>query len=58
MLFLMVVIYLVVYTKGLRGLGGVAIEEMGGLDILFFFAFISGALMKPAGSLAPALWCH
>jgi aquaporin Z len=43
---LMAVIAVVVYTKGLRGFGG--------LDI-FFLAFISGASMNPARSLAPAL---
>ena len=52
--FLMAIIYLVVYTKGLRGLGGLAIGAMVGLDI-FFLAFISGASMNPARSLAPAL---
>ena len=52
---LMAVIYLVVYTKGLRGLGGLAIGGMVGLDI-FFLAFISGASMNPARSLAPALF--
>jgi aquaporin Z len=51
---LMAVIYLVVYTKGLRGLGSLAIGGMVGLDI-FFLAFISGASMNPARSLAPAL---
>ena len=51
---LMAVIYLVVYTKGLRRLGGLAIGGIVGLDI-FFFAFISGASMNPARSLAPAL---
>lgn len=51
---LMAVIYLVVYTKGLRRLGGLAIGGMVGLDI-FFLAFISGASMNPARSLAPAL---
>jgi aquaporin Z len=51
---LMAVIYLVVYTKGLRRLGGLAIGAMVGLDI-FFLAFISGASMNPARSLAPAL---
>jgi aquaporin Z len=51
---LMAVICLVVYTKGLRGLGGLAIGGMIGLDI-FFLAFISGASMNPARSLAPAL---
>jgi aquaporin Z len=52
--FLMAVIYLVVYTKGLRRLGGLVIGGMVGLDI-FFLAFISGASMNPARSLAPAL---
>jgi aquaporin Z len=51
---LMAVIYLVVYTKGLRRLGGLAIGGIVGLDI-FFLAFISGASMNPARSLAPAL---
>ena len=51
---LMAVIYLIVYTKGLRRLGGLAIGGMVGLDI-FFLAFISGASMNPARSLAPAL---
>lgn len=51
---LMGVIYVVVYTKGLRRLGGLAIGGMVGLDI-FFLAFISGASMNPARSLAPAL---
>ncbi|HKI09340.1 MAG TPA: aquaporin [Nitrososphaeraceae archaeon] len=45
---------MVVYTKGLRGLGGLVIGGMVGLDI-FFLAFISGASMNPARSLAPAL---
>lgn len=53
--FLMAVIYLVVYTKGLWGLGGLAIGGMVGLDI-FFLAFISGASMNPVRSLAPALF--
>ena len=52
---LMAVIYLVVYTKGLRGFGGLLIGGMVGLDI-FFLAFISGASMNPARSLAPALF--
>jgi len=43
---LMAVIAVVVYTKGLRGFGG--------LDI-FFLAFLSGASMNPVRSLAPAL---
>jgi aquaporin Z len=51
---LMAVIYLAVYTKGLRGFGGLVIGGMVGLDI-FFLAFISGASMNPARSLAPAL---
>jgi aquaporin Z len=51
---LMAVIYLVVYTKGLWRLDGLAIGGMVGLDI-FFLAFISGASMNPARSLAPAL---
>jgi aquaporin Z len=51
---LMAVIYLVIYTKGLWRLGGLAIGGMVGLDI-FFLAFISGASMNPARSLAPAL---
>jgi aquaporin Z len=52
---LMVVIYSVVYTKGLWKLDGLAIGGMVGLDI-FFLAFISGASMNPARSLAPALF--
>lgn len=51
---LMTVIYAVVYTKGLRGFSGIAIGGIVGLDI-FFLAFISGASMNPARSLAPAL---
>ena len=51
---LMAVIMVVVHTKGLRGFGGIAIGGMVGLDI-FFLAFISGASMNPARSLAPAL---
>jgi aquaporin Z len=51
---LMAVIYLVVYTKGLWRLGGMAIGGTVGLNI-FFLAFISGASMNPARSLAPAL---
>lgn len=52
---LMAVIFTVVYTKGLRGFGGLAIGGIVGLDI-FFLAFISGASMNPARSLAPALF--
>ncbi len=51
---LMATILLVVHTKGLKGFGGIAIGAMIGLDI-FFLAFISGASMNPARSLAPAL---
>ena len=47
---LMAVILVVVHKKGLRGFGGIV-----GLDI-FFLAFISGASMNPARSLAPALF--
>jgi aquaporin Z len=51
---LMAVIVVVVYTKGLRGYSGLVIGGIVGLDI-FFFAFITGASMNPARSLAPAL---
>lgn len=51
---LMVVILLVIHTKGLKGFSGIAIGGIVGLDI-FFFSFISGASMNPARSLAPAL---
>ena len=51
---LMAVILTVVYTKGLKGFGGIVIGGIIGLDI-FFLAFISGASMNPARSLAPAL---
>lgn len=51
---LMTVIFVVVYTKGLGGFSGIAIGGIVGLDI-FFLAFISGASMNPARSLAPAL---
>jgi aquaporin Z len=51
---LMSVIYVVVYTKRLKRFGGIAIGGIVGLDI-FFLAFISGASMNPARSLAPAL---
>lgn len=51
---LMAVIMTVVHTKGLRGFGGIVIGTMIGLDI-FFFAFVSGASMNPARSLAPAI---
>jgi aquaporin Z len=62
---LMAIIIAVVYTKGLKGYGGLVIGGIVGLDI-FYFAFISGASMNPARSLAPAftsgvlgnLWLH
>ena len=53
-LLLMAVILVVVCTGGLRGLGGVAIGGIVGLDILAF-GLVSGASMNPARSLAPAL---
>jgi aquaporin Z len=51
---LMTIILIVVYTKGLKGFGGIVIGGIVGLDI-FFLGFISGASMNPARSLAPAL---
>jgi aquaporin Z len=51
---LMAVIFVVVYTKGLNGFSGIVIGGIVGLDI-FFLAFISGASMNPARSLAPAV---
>lgn len=51
---LMAVIFVVVYTRGLKGFGGIAIGGIVGLDILFF-AVYSGASMNPARALAPAL---
>jgi aquaporin Z len=50
----MAIIFAVVHTKGLRGFSGIAIGGIVGLDI-FFLAFIFGASMNPARSLAPAL---
>jgi aquaporin Z len=44
-----------VYSKGLKGLGVIAIGGIVGLDI-FFLATISGASMNPARALAPALF--
>lgn len=52
--FLMGIILIVVHTKGLRGLGGMAIGAVIGLDI-FLLSFVSGASMNPIRSLAPAL---
>ena len=54
---LMTVIFVVVYTRGLRGFSGIVIGGIVGLDI-FFLAFISGASMNPARSLSSrtCLW--
>jgi aquaporin Z len=51
---LLAIILIVVYTKGLRGLSGIAIGGIVGSDI-FFLSIISGASMNPARSLASAL---
>ena len=51
---LMLVILIVVYTKGLRKSSGMAIGGIVGLDI-FLFGLISGASMNPSLSLAPAI---
>ena len=51
---LMAVILTVVHTKRLKGFSGIVIGGIVGLDILFL-AFISGASMNPARSLAPAM---
>ena len=51
---LMLVILIVIYTKGLKKFGGIAIGTIVGLDI-FLFGLISGASMNPARSLAPAV---
>ena len=50
----MLVILIVVYTKGLKKFGGIAIGAIVGLDI-FLFGLISGASMNSARSLAPAI---
>jgi aquaporin Z len=50
----MLVILIVVYTKGAKKFGGIAIGAIVGLDI-FVFGLISGASMNPARSLAPAI---
>ena len=52
---LMAVILFAVHKKGLRGFGGIVIGGIVGFDIVFL-AFISGASMNPARSLAPALF--
>jgi aquaporin Z len=51
---LMLVILIIVYTKGAKRFGGIAIGAIVGLDI-FLFGLISGASMNPARSLAPAV---
>ncbi len=51
---LMAVIFAVVHTRGLGGLGGVAIGGIVGIDILLF-SHVSGASMNPARALSPAL---
>ena len=51
---LMLVILIVVYTKGLKRFGGIAIGAIVGLDI-FLFGLISGASMNPARSLGPSI---
>jgi aquaporin Z len=51
---LMLVILIVVYTKGLKKFSGIAIGGIIGLDI-FLFGLISGASMNPVRSLAPAI---
>jgi aquaporin Z len=50
----MAAILVVIYTKGLKGFSGIVIGGIVGLDI-FFLAFISGAFMNSASSLAPAV---
>ncbi len=52
---LMGIILIVVHTKGLKGLGCIAIGAIIGVDI-FFLSFISGASMNPVRSLAPAIF--
>jgi aquaporin Z len=51
---LMVVVLIVIYTKGLKKFGGIAIGAIVGLDS-FLFGLISGASMNPARSVAPAI---
>lgn len=47
-------ILVVVYTKGLKGFGSIAIGSMIFFNI-FFLSFVSGASMNPIRSLAPAV---
>ncbi|HEX6673256.1 MAG TPA: aquaporin [Nitrososphaeraceae archaeon] len=51
---LMLVILIVVYTKGAKKFGGIAIGAIVGLNI-FLFGLISSASMNPTRSLAPAV---
>jgi aquaporin Z len=51
---LMLVVLIVIYTKGLKKFGGIAIGAIVGLDS-FLFGLISGASMNPARSVAPAI---
>jgi aquaporin Z len=51
---LMLIVLIVVYTKGLKKFGGIAIGAIVGLDTVLF-GLISGASMNPARSLAPAI---
>ena len=50
----MLIILIVVYTKGLKKIGGIAIGATVGLDI-FFFGLISDASMNPASYLVPVV---
>ncbi len=47
-------IFFVVHTKGLKGIGPVAIGSMIFFDI-FFLSFVSGASMNPIRALSPAV---
>ena len=49
------IIDIVLMLESLNGFGPIAIGGIVGMDILFL-AFISGASMNPARSLAPALF--
>jgi aquaporin Z len=51
---LMLIVLIVVYTKGLKKFGGIGISAIVGLDTVLF-GLISGASMNPARSLAPAI---
>jgi aquaporin Z len=51
---LMLIVMIVIYTKGLKKFGGIAIGAIVGIDS-FLFGLISGASMNPARSVAPAI---